>query len=614
MSQQKAFTLIELLIVVVVISILAGFISIQVNNSINTGKDTKRKSDIELLGNAIISYSADNYSRLPIDADGCTIGETCSAEINDAFKLALPNLPTDPNSGVKYSYQTPADGSDCTISATLSTGSTYHYNCGTEAASTNLPVTAGCGSSANTPATGYATNIIAWPSSNFCNPGTVSGDPTFPTPGGSTTWTCYGQYLGSNTTCTAYAALDGDCGSASRRYADAETPFGADTICDAGTPNPNPTPPTTKGTSVTWSCDGVNNGINDSCLAEHSANGVCGTANNTNSYTIPSGNPALCNPGNAGTVSFAPNDWTWTCAGLLGGTTSGTCTTHKSIDGLCGTANGKTYAYTVTTYSPDTQCVSNTGTASNTAFPAQGSSVTWTCSGLNGGNPSATCTASRDAAPVVNGVCGTANKTYAYNITTYGTDTFCAPGTPSPTSPAFPNQGETIPWTCAGSGGGTTASCSASRANPPVMCNGVHTTNDCTVAGGTLFNLGSCYICRFGGLYEYYIDDNSKTCPSGWTQYQNWSTTEAREFCGVKDHPPTYGWWITYTAGSHAWSNHAREYMSYSCGGECINWGCWVCTNSPYCGHSCEYSGDGQFNLATASHDCYAWLTEIGCY
>jgi len=545
MSQQKAFTLIELLIVVVVISILAGFISIQVNNSINTGKDTKRKSDIELLGNAIISYSADNYSRLPIDADGCTIGETCSAEINDAFKLALPNLPTDPNSGVKYSYQTPADGSDCTISATLSTGSTYHYNCGTEAASTNLPVTAGCGSSANTPATGYATNIIAWPSSNFCNPGTVSGDPTFPTPGGSTTWTCYGQYLGSNTTCTAYAALDGDCGSASRRYADAETPFGADTICDAGTPNPNPTPPTTKGTSVTWSCDGVNNGINDSCLAEHSANGVCGTANNTNSYTIPSGNPALCNPGNAGTVSFAPNDWTWTCAGLLGGTTSGTCTTHKSIDGLCGTANGKTYAYTVTTYSPDTQCVSNTGTASNTAFPAQGSSVTWTCSGLNGGNPSATCTASRDAAPVVNGVCGTRNKTYPWNATSYGSDTICVTGTASPSSFAFPNQGQTISWTCDGSGGGTTASCSASR---PAPVNGVCVSGPFHCApkemyekiGGIAFNW--CASGNQANTTNEYISEG----PWEWDCLGYYGGTSVHCSATYSYQPPTYmcGWYM----------------------------------------------------------------------
>ncbi len=131
------------------------------------------------------------------------------------------------------------------------------------------------------------------------------------------------------------------------------------------------------------------------------------------------------------------------------------------IAGSCGTANGKTYASGVTTYSPDTQC--GAGTPSTTAFPAQGATVNWTCSGQNGGASSGTCSASRST-PVVNGSCGTANTTYASGVTSYGADTFCSAGTPSPASPAFPAAGSSTNWTCVGSGTGhTDASCTAVR-------------------------------------------------------------------------------------------------------------------------------------------------------
>jgi hypothetical protein len=40
----------------------------------------------------------------------------------------------------------------------------------------------------------------------------------------------------------------------------------------------------------------------------------------------------------------------------------------------------------------------------------------------------------RDPAPV----CGTAAQAYANGTTSYGTDTFCAPGTATPSSPVFP--------------------------------------------------------------------------------------------------------------------------------------------------------------------------------
>ncbi|MDD4409517.1 MAG: LamG domain-containing protein [Candidatus Pacebacteria bacterium] len=69
---------------------------------------------------------------------------------------------------------------------------------------------------------------------------------------------------------------------------------------------------------------------------------------------------------------------------------------------------------------------------------------------------------------LVNGTCGTANKTYIYNISNYGTDTFCTTGSANPASLSFPSQGSSISWSCDGSGGGSSATCKALREIAPI--------------------------------------------------------------------------------------------------------------------------------------------------
>ncbi|MCL5775318.1 MAG: discoidin domain-containing protein, partial [Patescibacteria group bacterium] len=67
--------------------------------------------------------------------------------------------------------------------------------------------------------------------------------------------------------------------------------------------------------------------------------------------------------------------------------------TSPSTNGVCGTANNKTYPSGSTAYSPDTQCAA--GVSDNTAFPAAGASVSWVCKGTGGGSDSPTCRASQ---------------------------------------------------------------------------------------------------------------------------------------------------------------------------------------------------------------------------
>jgi len=72
------------------------------------------------------------------------------------------------------------------------------------------------------------------------------------------------------------------------------------------------------------------------------------------------------------------------------------------------------------------------------------------------------------ASPAVNGSCGTKNTTYPSTTSAWPAGTFCATGTASPVNPSFPAAGSTTNWQCGGSGGGSTASCSASVASPAV--------------------------------------------------------------------------------------------------------------------------------------------------
>lgn len=79
--------------------------------------------------------------------------------------------------------------------------------------------------------------------------------------------------------------------------------------------------------------------------------------------------------------------------------TQPTQTTPTPINGVLGTANGKTYSSGTTSYGSDKQCLS--GNSSNTAFPSAGGSTNWICNGISGGTNSSTGTASRAAVVVV---------------------------------------------------------------------------------------------------------------------------------------------------------------------------------------------------------------------
>ena len=118
------------------------------------------------------------------------------------------------------------------------------------------------------------------------------------------------------------------------------------------------------------------------------------------------------------------------------------------------------------------------------------------------------------------------------------------------------------------------------------LVNGAHTQQDCINAGGEVVDSDTAYKqCRF----------NASACPSGWTQYKNWSTTINPSSCGGC-YCQGGGCCITGTywasilrsgscPSSHSWSNNPVDYAVYGTYGtpvggsqKCLAPDCCTCT------------------------------------
>ena len=121
-------------------------------------------------------------------------------------------------------------------------------------------------------------------------------------------------------------------------------------------------------------------------------------------------------------------------------------TSPSAVNGACGSSNGESLASTPTAN------LCGTGTASTVSGSGPWS---WSCAGSSGGT-TATCSA-LDPPPPVNGACGSANGT---TVSTAPSANLCTTGTASTVSGSGPWA-----WSCAGSSGGSTASCSDTLAS-----------------------------------------------------------------------------------------------------------------------------------------------------
>ena len=146
---------------------------------------------------------------------------------------------------------------------------------------------------------------------------------------------------------------------------------------------------------------------------------------------------ALPSKFNTSPVSCNPTTWSFYATLTVSSTTS------TPVNGVCGSSNGGTDS------SAPTINLCTTGAASTVSGSGPWS---WSCAG-SGGGTTATCSAKKVvAAQPVNGACGSSNGA---SVSTAPTANLCTAGTASTVSGSGPWA-----WSCAGSGGGSTASCS----------------------------------------------------------------------------------------------------------------------------------------------------------
>ena len=108
---QKAFTLLELLVVIGVIGILLSLITVSFTNAQKQSRDTRRRQDIVAIQNALEQY----YSQTSFVYPTCS-GQACAA-INSYFTGNA--VPTDPLGTGIYVYTISSNSTSYTVSAKL---------------------------------------------------------------------------------------------------------------------------------------------------------------------------------------------------------------------------------------------------------------------------------------------------------------------------------------------------------------------------------------------------------------------------------------------------------------------------------------------------------------
>jgi len=277
-------------------------------------------------------------------------------------------------------------GSNCYVSNTIKGVTTSQtYQCGNgSGGSPPAAVNGQCGgANGNTYTTAAQVNAAG-----LCNLGTPTPSPV--QGAGAWGWTCQGINGGTTATCNALTnASNGTWGYLSSGSGTSNP----EDLC-GGNLNPTGDPCSPVGDT----CRVSNNIKGGSTYDTYRCNappgpiaGACGDANGNAYPTAAAVNSAgLCSAGTSAAVSGS-GPWSWTCAGVNGGASSGTCTASVSsaVNGICGNANGNEYS---SASAVNAAGLCSAGSASPSSVSGSGP-WSWDCLGSGGGTDANFCIA-----------------------------------------------------------------------------------------------------------------------------------------------------------------------------------------------------------------------------
>lgn len=112
---QKAFTLLELLVVIGIIGILLSMITVSFTNAQKQSRDARRKQDAVAIQNAMEQYYSSNTTD-PFSYPVCSTLTSCT-DLQDYFSNS--EFPEDPINTTPYTYGLTSTASTYTITITL---------------------------------------------------------------------------------------------------------------------------------------------------------------------------------------------------------------------------------------------------------------------------------------------------------------------------------------------------------------------------------------------------------------------------------------------------------------------------------------------------------------
>lgn len=170
------------------------------------------------------------------------------------------------------------------------------------------------------------------------------------------------------------------------------------------------------------------------CILAPSVNGVCGTSNGGSFANKPTSD--LCSQGVASSVATMPDTWNWNCSGSGAGSNA-SCQADiiKPQPPVPGPACNNT-----TTGAPTPTQACTVGVFSNLNLTPDGKTYTWKCSNPVDSNDSLSCTSSNIITPV----CGSANNSAA--IVEPDASALCSTGS----AKSFIKDGNVWKWSCEG--------------------------------------------------------------------------------------------------------------------------------------------------------------------